>query len=191
MRTFIAIELSREIKEYLSRLQEKLKLAQADVKWALPTNIHLTLKFLGEIDDKTKDNVIRIMEDMAKNKTPFYLNIASIGGFPRIESPRVIWVGIDKGDIPVKEIAGELEEKLSRIGIPAEDRTFSSHITIGRTKSSKNRKALANSLIALKDTFKEEIPELYVDKITLFKSTLAPQGPIYEILKEIPLGFIT
>jgi 2'-5' RNA ligase len=191
MRTFIAINLSREIKDYLCRLQEKLKLAQADVKWVRPENIHLTLKFLGEIDDKTKENVTKLMEDISKDKTPFYLNIASIGAFPRITSPRVIWVGIDKGDVKVKEIAKELEEKLSGIGIPVEDKPFSSHITIGRTRSSKNRKALVNNLIALKDTAKEEIPELYVDKITLFKSTLAPKGPIYEVLKEAPLGAIT
>jgi 2'-5' RNA ligase len=173
MRTFIAIELSAEIKTYLSRLQEKLKLAQADVKWVAPGNIHLTLKFLGEIDDKTKDNVTRIMEDISKDKTPFYLNIASIGAFPRIESPRVIWVGIDKGDTEVKEIAKALEEKLSKIGIPAEDKPFSSHITIGRTKSSKNRNNLAKSMESLKENAAEGITELRVEKITLFKSTAA------------------
>lgn len=187
MRTFIAIELSREIKEYLSRLQEKLKLAQADVKWVVPENIHLTLKFLDEIDDKTKDNVTRIMEDISKDKSPFYLNIASIGAFPRIESPRIIWVGIDKGDAEVKAIAKELEEKLSGIGIPAEDRPFSSHITIGRMRSSKNRQNLAKIMESLKTKLVEVITELRVEKITLFKSTLTPRGPIYEVLKEAPL----
>lgn len=184
MRTFIAIELSGEIKEYLSRLQEKLKTSQADVKWVAPANIHLTLKFLGEIDDKTKDNVTGIVEDIAKDKSPFYLNIASLGAFPRIESPRVIWVGIDKGDAQVKEIAKALEEKLSKIGIPAEDKLFSSHITIGRTKSSKNRNNLAKSMESLKENAAEGITELRVEKITLFKSTLTPKGPIYEVLKE-------
>jgi len=184
MRTFIAIELSGEIKEYLSRLQEKLKTSQADVKWVAPANIHLTLKFLGEIDDKTKDNVIGIVEDIAKDKNPFYLNIASLGAFPHIESPRVIWVGIDKGDAQVKEIAKALEEKLSKVGIPAEDKLFSSHITIGRTKSSKNRNNLAESMESLKGKVAEGIPELRIEKITLFKSTLTPKGPIYEVLKE-------
>lgn len=189
MRTFIAIELSSDVKEYLSHLQEKLKLAQADVKWVLSKNIHLTLKFLGEIDDKTKDNVIRIIEDVTKDKASFYLNIVSIGAFPRIESPRVIWVEINKGDLEVKKIAKELEEKLAGIGIPIEDRPFSSHITLGRTKSSKNRNNLIQSIKALKEKLPQANAELLVDKITLLKSTLTPKGPIYEVLKEFPLSF--
>ena len=185
MRTFIAIELSREIRECLSRLQDKLKLSQADVKWVAPLNIHLTLKFLGEIDEKTSEQIKQILQDLAAGLKEFSLNLAYIGAFPSLKSPRVIWIGIDKGDEEVKTIARALEEKLPEIGITKEDRPFSSHITLGRTRSSKNRNNLAELLESLKEKLPEATAEMKVEKITLFKSTLTPKGPIYEVLKEV------
>lgn len=190
MRVFIAIELPEEIKGFLSRIQLKLKSAQADVSWVKPHNIHLTLKFLGEIDEKTLNNVIAIIEDTAKDKSVFHIRLSCLGAFPRMSSPRVIWVGIDKGDEQVKTIAKELEEKLSNLGFSPEDRTFSSHFTLGRTKTAKNREILANGLAKLQNKFNEESLEFLANKITLFKSTLTPGGPIYEALKEISLKAI-
>jgi 2'-5' RNA ligase len=188
MRTFIAIELSPEIEEYLRRLQERLKTSQADVKWVSPQNIHLTLKFLGEIDEKTLEQIKHILEDTACSSEQFTLRLSVIGAFPSIKSPRVIWIGIDKGDEEVKVIAKELEDKLSAIGLPKEDRAFSSHITLGRVRSSGNRNNLVKSLESLKEKLLEGNTELRVEKITLFKSTLTPKGPIYEALKEFPIG---
>ena len=189
MRTFIAIELPSEIKDSLSRLQEELKTSGADVKWVTPENIHLTLKFLGEIDDKKIDKIIKIIDDTAKEKNKFQIRISSLGAFPKVDFPRVIWVGVDTGDKETKEIAEGLEEKIAKIGIPKEDRPFSSHITIGRTKSSLNREGLVQDL---KD--KAELGggklNFYVTKITLFKSTLTPKGPIYEVLKATNLKTI-
>ena len=150
----------------------------------MPQNIHLTLKFLGDIDDIKLDKIIRIIEDIAKNKNPFQIRISSIGAFPKINFPRVIWVGIDKGDSETKEIANELEEKIAKVGIPKEDRPFSSHITIGRTRSPLNREKLVKDLETLASKFGEENLEFNVTKIALFKSTLTPKGPIYEALKE-------
>lgn len=187
MRTFIAISLPKEIKELLSRLQEKLKASQADVKWVSPENIHLTLKFLGEIDDKELNKVSGILEDITKDKNSFYMRIASVGAFPKTNSPRVIWVGIDKGDEETKEIARELEEKITPLGIPKEDRPFTSHLTIGRTKSSLNRESLVQLLKSTARDFGSHPLEFPVTKLTLFQSILTPKGPIYERLKEVNL----
>lgn len=186
MRTFISIELPQSIKDFLSRIQGQLKSSQADVKWVAPKNIHLTLKFLGEIGEKKIDKINTIIEDAAKNINSFYIRISSLGAFPGINSPRVIWVGIDKGDNEIKEIAKGLEEKIAKLGIPKEGRAFSSHITIGRVRSGLNRERLSQYLKTLGDKFGsgEEKPEFLADSITLFKSTLAPGGPIYETLKE-------
>lgn len=187
MRTFIAIDLPKEIKDSLSTIQEQLKKSGADVKWVLPQNIHLTLKFLGEIDDARLSKINKIIEDATKDKNPFQIHISSIGAFPKIKFPRILWIGIDKGNNETKGIVKELEEKISKIGIPAEDRPFSSHITIGRTKSTLNREKLVQDLETLAIKFGEENLEFTVTKITLFKSTLTPKGPIYEILKETSL----
>ena len=187
MRAFIAIELPQEIKDALAHIQEQLKISGADVTWVQPQNIHLTLKFLGEIDDKKLEEIISILENATQNKNPFSTRLSSLGAFPKINFPRVIWVGIDKGDAETKQIAKVLEEKIAKIGIPPETRPFSSHITIGRVRSSLNREKLVKNLNDLADSFGKENLEFLVTKTTLFKSTLTPKGPIYEALKEANL----
>jgi 2'-5' RNA ligase len=187
MRTFIAIELPREIKDLLAKVQEELNSSQADVKWVQPQNIHLTLKFLGEIEEKKIDKINKIIEDIAGEKKYFPIRISNLGAFPKINFPRVIWVGIDKGDEEVKEIAKKLEEGLAKIGIQREDKPFSSHITIGRTRSALNREKLIQRLNDLANKLQEENLEFVVKKITFFKSTLTPKGPVYEVLKETNL----
>jgi 2'-5' RNA ligase len=151
------------------------------------------LKFLGEIDEEGLSEVTRVLQDTLKDKDHFYIRLCSVGAFPKINYPRVIWVGIDKGDKETADIARELEENSEKIGIPAEDRKFSSHITIGRVKSSLNRIRLIQELNHLQNEMAQENSqchktlEFIVTKITLFKSTLTPKGPIYEALKEINL----
>jgi len=187
MRTFIAIALTQEIRDYLAGIQEELKKSRADAKWVQPKNIHLTLKFLGERDDKKIERIKEILEETTKNKDCFTMRLSNIGAFPKIESPRVIWIGIDKGEQVTKELAYELEEKIAAVGIPKEDRAFSSHITIARLKSPLNRQALVQEL---KNLPKPQNMEFQVKKITLYKSILTPQGPIYEALKEANLKTI-
>jgi len=184
MRAFIAIELPQQIKDALGNLQEQLKKSGADVKWVSLENIHLTLKFLGEVDDKKLEKIIEIIDGAVKDKNTFHISISSLGAFPKINYPRVIWVGIDKGDCKTKEIAKELEEKNEKIGFPRENRAFSSHITIGRTRSTLNREGLVQELRKLENNLGDKNLEFVVTKITLFKSTLTPGGPIYEALKE-------
>jgi 2'-5' RNA ligase len=187
MRTFIAIELPPEIKDKLSRLQVQLQNSGADVKWVKAQNIHLTLKFLGDRDEKKVEQISRILEETALGQQAYLVRLFSLGAFPKITSPRVIWVGINKGDRETKEIADTLEEKIAKLGIPKEDRPFSSHITIGRTRSGLNRQRLAEDLEKLAAILDEENLEFRVEKITLYKSTLTPQGPIYNVLKEVNL----
>jgi len=181
MRTFIAIELPKEIKEYLARVQNKLKASGADVKWVEPANIHLTLKFLGEIDENIKTKVIASLSEIAAGRDSFIVGLSSIGAFPGIRSPRVIWAGLSLGDEDVKEIAKKIESDLEKIGLAKEDREFSSHITLGRTRSAKNRSELARMLEDPPETQQGPL-EFYVSEITFFKSTLTPKGPVYEPL---------
>lgn len=187
MRTFIAIELPQAIRDSLAWLQGQLKISGADVKWVEPQNIHLTLKFLGEVDDKTLEKVTKILEEIAQEECAFYIRLSSLGAFPKINFPRVIWVGVDKGDTEAKKIACALEGRAAKIGFTKENRPFSSHITLGRVRSGINRDKLTESLTNLVDYFRKDTPESLVTKITLFKSTLTPKGPIYEPLKEIHL----
>jgi 2'-5' RNA ligase len=187
MRAFIAIALPQEIRDFLEGIQNQLKPHGADVKWVEPRNIHLTLKFLGEIDESKLNRVSVILDEVAGLLPPFAVTINAVGAFPKITSPRVIWAGIDKGDGEIKKIAQELEERIAEIGIPKEERRFSSHITIGRTRSGLSLDKLAGGLEKTALLAKDARQEFLANKITLFKSTLTPKGPIYEILKEANL----
>ena len=187
MRAFIAIELSPDLRKRLASLEEQLKSSGADVKWVKPENIHLTLKFLGEIDERQLGEITKIIQETAGKNKPFYIRLASPGAFPKTNFPRVIWIGIDKGDSETKQIAKALEEEIVKVGIPQENRPFSSHITLGRVRSGLNREKLVKNLGVLASNPPQDSPEFLVTKITLFKSTLTPSGPIYEALKEAQL----
>jgi RNA 2',3'-cyclic 3'-phosphodiesterase len=184
MRAFIAIDLPQEIKECLGRIEERLKKSGADVKWVAAANIHLTLKFLGEIDEQTKQSLIQAIEDTTKGTNLFSIRLSSAGAFPNTKFPRVIWIGIDNGSAKITEIAAGLEEKIEKIGIPKETRGFTCHITLGRVKSGLNRLKLAEEIETINGQLNEKPLELEVGKITLFKSTLSPNGPAYEPLYE-------
>ncbi|MDD5653088.1 MAG: RNA 2',3'-cyclic phosphodiesterase [Candidatus Omnitrophica bacterium] len=182
MRTFIAIELPKEIKLELAKLQEYLKQSGADVKWVAPENIHLTLKFLGERDDKKIKEIELIAEEIAKNHAGFEISLSSLGTFPGTNYPRVVWIGITQGAEQTEKIAAELEERIAKIGIPKEERGFSAHITIGRVKSNLNKEKLIQELSSTQLMAGKNL-KFKAGQITLFKSTLTPRGPIYEILK--------
>ena len=117
MRTFIAIELPKETKDALYGLKEQLKTNGADVKWVEPDNIHLTLKFLGERDEKKIKDILRVLDEIYVTKTNFCASISCLGAFPKLECARIIWAGINKGDAQIKEIAGKLEERIAKLGI--------------------------------------------------------------------------
>lgn len=182
MRTFIAIELPEEIKQALSSIQNRLKETEADVQWVKPQNIHLTLKFPGDINEETIEKIKDILGEIAETTPPFQMRIGSLGTFPKIDFPRVLWAGVIQGEAESKKIADRLESRLEKISIVKEKRDFSAHATLGRVRSGKNKEKLANMLNKLKNEM--EILEFRVEKLTLFASKLTPQGPVYESLQE-------
>jgi len=191
MRAFIAIELPPKIKAYLSNIQNKLKTSGADVRWVNSKNIHLTLKFLGEIEDNLVLQINRVLEDVSLNKNSFIIRLDSLGAFPKINSPRIIWTGIKPENQAVfYQIVEELEDKISVFGIPKENKPFSPHLTIGRIRSSFNREKLVKAMNVFGSEISKEKMEHRVTKLTLFKSTLTTQGPIYTALKEASLKII-
>lgn len=187
MRAFIAVELPKEVRAFLSALQSGLKSANADVKWVEPDNIHLTLRFLGEIDQRQAEVISGVLENIASARNSFKLRLSGLGAFPEISSPRVIWVGTEQAGQELKDIARNLEEELGKTGFPREEREFSPHITLGRLRSGKNRQALVKALESLLQQNQSACPEFTVDKITLFKSTLTAKGPVYETVKHLNL----
>lgn len=184
IRSFIAIELDKQTQENLARIQNELKPSGADIKWVEPKNIHLTLKFMGDIETDLIAKIKNILEDLSKIHRKFSATINELGAFPTSRSPRVIWAGIETGKENSISIASDLENNLSKLGIPKEERDFVPHLTLGRVKSPINRFKLSELLNKNKN-----ISDLnfVADRIVLFKSTLTPKGPIYEAMIEVNL----
>jgi len=187
MRAFIAIELPAEIKKYLSGLQEKLKATGAEIRWVKPLNIHLTLKFLGEIDQEHFFQICETLDRITKESACYTISLGVVGAFPKITSPRTIWAAIEKGREQTQDLAERIEVELVKKGCPKEVRPYSSHITIGRRKSPLNLNRLIQELSNLADSPKALPLEFPVTKIILYKSTLTAGGPFYEILHEANL----
>jgi len=188
MRLFIAIEISEEILNALAWMQSHLKYAGADVKWVEKDNIHLTLKFLGEVKEEKVGEIKAILDDVAKGFTPFDMTVKGIGAFPKIDFPKVIWAGLDKGANESKELAEVIDNRLSNIGFQRESRPFAAHLTIGRVKSPKNKDALKEKIISINNDVRNTICEIRIESLFLIQSTLTPNGPLYTKLHESRLA---
>ncbi|MDP2913710.1 MAG: RNA 2',3'-cyclic phosphodiesterase [Candidatus Omnitrophota bacterium] len=186
MRTFIAIELSDGIRDTLAQMQSHLKYAGADVKWVDKGNIHLTLKFLGEIDENKCEKVKASLDEIAKGFKRFEIDLKGLGAFPSLDFPRVIWCGLDKGAKESVELAERIGEAMSKLAFKDEARPFTAHLTIGRVRSSKNKSALREKIEKL---IREPsaVSCQPINSIALFQSTLTPTGPIYTKLHEARL----
>jgi 2'-5' RNA ligase len=173
MRTFIAIDLPSYIKEKIYNITEIFKGCNLNAKWVEKDNFHMTLKFLGEIEEKKLEGIKKIIEIVANKFHNFEINLKEFGFFPNEKNPRVFFLSTDKEEA-LKTIATNLEEELENIGFPKENR-FKSHITLARFKSRKNLDCLKRKIkeVAIQEKFT-------INGITLFKSTLTKYGPIYE-----------
>jgi 2'-5' RNA ligase len=180
MRLFIAIDISQDLKEKLSRLIAKLKKCDLDAKWVSSTNIHMTLKFLGETQEEQLAEIKNIITAVCVKFSRLELSINGFGFFPHEKSPRVFFISTDNEEI-LKSISLELEERLESLGFPKESR-FRSHLTIARFRSKKNIDCLKKEIKNISIIAKFDVTE-----IILSKSTLTPQGPIYEKIFSAPL----
>jgi len=174
-RTFISANIeNRETLRNLVTTQQTLNATGADIKSVEPENIHITLKFLGEIPET---QVQRVEEKISEiSFTPIKLEIEETGVFPNLRRPRVVWAGV-KGEIEkLGQVFMELEEKLESIGFKKEMRRFQPHITIGRVRSGRNRENLVHELLQLQN---KKYGEVTVNQISFMKSELTRHGPIY------------
>ena len=183
MRTFVAIELAKELTSKIDQVQTVLRKTGADVSWVKPQNVHITLKFLGEIKEEKIDEVSQAVEKSVKGLKSFKVNLLGLGGFPNLKRPRVIWIGIEKGKEILAELYPKVEEEFFKIGFAKENRAFAPHLTIGRVKSPKNIENLASEINKI--LFQTE--DFEVKEVVVIKSTLLPTGSVYTPLKIIPL----
>ncbi len=180
IRCFVAVECGGdELAVRFAEVRRRLEATRADAKFVEPENIHLTLKFLGEIEPSLVDQASQIVKEIGFQ--PFSARIEGTGVFPNLRRPRVIWAGITGGVTQLAEIWKDVDTGLSRLGFERERRGFSPHITIGRVRSGRNRDKLVEEISSLSDFV---FGDLQVDRVVLKKSVLTPRGPIYSTLAE-------
>lgn len=184
VRAFIAVELEAKIQAQLEQIQDELKKSGADVKWVRPEGIHLTLKFLGSVSLELLEEIKKVLDRLVKTHKSFELDISQVGAFPTTGHPRVIWVGIGQGKDESIKLAQALEEGLIKLGFLREKRLFRPHLTLGRVRSGHNRNQLKSLLLSVKFLRRT----MQAKKLILFKSTLTPQGAIYQPLYEANLS---
>jgi len=184
VRAFVAIEVDAPIRRALAGLIEELNRPSQPVKWVTPENIHLTLKFLGDVPQERVSEAIQIVRDCAQGIGPFSLAIQGTGAFPSTQQPRVIFAGAQDERNAAHELAGRLEERMEALGIEREDRPFQCHLTLGRLREPRALPALAAKMAAASA---RDFGKMTVTQITLIESTLTPQGPIYRPVEQMAL----
>ncbi len=187
IRAFVAIELCEEWRRALAAAQARLKpVVDARMAWTRPEGIHLTLKFLGDVDDGKVQAIGDAMARAAANVRPFTLALGEIGGFPDLERPRVIWVGLAGEVEALLGLQRAVEREIGPLGFPPEGRPFAAHLTLGRVKAGVARwdrraveQAAARAI--------EGAPQ-FVTCISLMQSELQPGGAVYRQVRETRLG---
>ena len=175
VRLFVAVHLTGEIRERLAAVQERLRSVHADVSWVRSENLHITIKFLGEVEPKRLDRIRPALTEVARSIAPFSLEVAGMGAFGgRI--PRLVWVGAQAGSAQLTELARRVEDGLGRVGFPKEKRGFTAHFTLGRVRSPRNVESL---LAALHEEPAEGFGAVPVSRCSLMQSELNPSGSIY------------
>jgi 2'-5' RNA ligase len=184
LRCFIAINLTGTVKSLLADIQDELRKCKADIRWVNPSNIHLTLKFLGNIKEERVDDIIRVLEAGCRSANPFVLKIKGLGMFPHTMSPRVLWVGITGGS-GLFDLRKEIEDGMVSAGFEADNRSFKPHLTIGRFKSRAGRECL-QEIMRKHET--EEYTSMHVKSVALMRSDLLPEGAMHSKIADVPLG---
>ncbi len=189
IRTFIAIPLTPELTNELDALQRTLKRTTPDgcVRWVPPTNIHLTLHFLGDILLERVDPVREALGVVARNVPPFEFTAGELGAFPNLRRPRVIWVGVQDPTSWLGLLHATVNEALAKLGFKPETRRFSPHLTLGRVRrraESRDVRALGETIAGMEVGTLGRVP---VRELIFFKSELKPTGAEYTRLDTFEL----
>lgn len=180
VRCFIAVDIENpDLLDVIVMAQRRLIASGADLKLVERENLHITLRFLGEITPSLVEAIGQlILETTFK---PFMVFFRGVGAFPHSRRPRVIWIGVSKGAQELKELHSRIEAGLSDLGIRREERAFTPHLTIARVRGGRNIERLTVELTSLLDL---EFGSLIISHVRLKRSTLTPRGPIYSTLAE-------
>lgn len=181
IRSFIAFDIDDEqVVKCFAEAQQMLARTGADLKLVKPENIHVTMRFLGNITPPMVDSIYEAMQKVFFSS--FEVEIRGLGAFPKMQYARVIWAGIRKGAEQLSNISDQLEPRLRELGFRPDPKGFSPHLTIARVKSGRNKAGLIRRI---KDSVNYEFGIVKAECLRLKRSVLTPKGPFYSTLKEV------
>ena len=186
IRSFIAVDISGEVRKNLEELISELKPKVAGVKWVRPEGIHLTLKFLGGVAPELIPSIREVMEQVAGAAAPFTIEVKGLGAFPGPGRPRVIWVGVEEPTGALKELAGRVEAGMQRLGFEPEARAFHPHLTLARVRKDGRPGKELEGLI--ERSRHRPMGSFEVSEMVLFRSDLKPDGAVYTRLECVELA---
>jgi 2'-5' RNA ligase len=186
IRTFIAVETSEAVRRRAVELIRALDVAGADVKWVEPQNMHLTLKFLGDVAEADVPGVCQAVQEAVAGVQPFDMAVRGAGAFPSAGRPRTLWLGAAAGAEAMIALQAAVEKPLRALGFPKEHRRFEPHLTIGRVRGGGPTVAELGRLVRQFSDF--DAGPFRVVETVVFASHLSPKGATYEALGRAPLG---
>jgi len=181
MRLFIALDIPQDVRERISAYVERVRPLCADARWARVEGLHVTLKFIGEIPDARVPQITKALAGIKAR--PFDVKFDNVGFFPSPRSPRVFWIGVRAGE-ELPQLAEAVNEALASIGIPREDKAYSPHLTLARSGSGHNLKALTGLLTNEMETF----GTMTAHEFYLYRSQLGRGGSKYTRLERFELS---
>jgi len=187
LRAFIAVEIPSEIQQKIHRETENFRRGiNSLVRWVPPPNMHLTLKFLGDVSPNSVEFLVQMLRNEADHVQNFEIHLAGLGAFPNLKRPRVLYIGI-QAPAALDALARGIESASRRLGYEAEERPFSAHLTLGRVRQSVTPAEQQQIRRAIESTQVDLLGTARVDSVHLFKSDLNPGGSVYTRLYSAPL----
>lgn len=185
-RTFLALDIGTAVRQRAEAVQQELATTGADVKWVDPKSMHLTLLFLGDLDDRDLAEVCKLAAKAAAKVDEFRFSIAGLGAFPNTRRPKVLWAGINDGADEVTALFAALEAPLTAAGLyRKEDRPYTPHLTLGRVKDEADSALIAPELLKYRGW---TAGMMNAEEVLIMASELRRDGPEYTVIGRCPLA---
>jgi 2'-5' RNA ligase len=175
LRLFWAVVLPPAVRDSLAAVQSEFKALSLDAKWVEKQNLHITIRFLGDTDEKLTAELLAAAAELLSGMRPFTVSLRGVGVFPSVSKPRVLWVGMS-GYEPLATLHRRVEKTVVSLGFPPERKPFSPHVTIGRLRSAANAAAMVKQIDTMGN---RDFGSVSVEGLNLFASRLQPTGAVY------------
>ncbi len=181
MRLFTAVPLNFNVQDSIAKILKDIPLAPGLVKWVVPSQAHLTLRFLDEQEDNRLPEIVQCLKEVATGLAPFEVHMGGSGAFPSLKKPRVLFIPVTQGAEALAALNARITESLGKVDIPPAEKEFHAHVTLGRVKTFKDSEEIARQIQAV---CPENLGKIIADHFALFRSELTTKGPVYTVLEK-------